>query len=211
MSDFESVKLGVCDVFIMPKNQTVEINLGLTQGGIEFTYKPEWFDVKADQYGNTPIDSVLIGEQGSAKVPMLESTVKKMKMAMPTFTTKPGSTTDKPGSLHFGRKPGLRAQDRYMRLRLHPISMADTDYSEDIIIYRAVNKGEAKLGFTFNKERIIECTFDAFIDPTKKNGSMLFQIGSEGLSGTFLDLSTAAENSPEFTSTEDFGQEIIED
>ena len=77
MPDFESVKLGVCDIHW---NEAPEVFLGLTKGGCELSYIPSYHDMKVDQYGDTIIDKSLLGEKISVKVPLAETDLDKIEM-----------------------------------------------------------------------------------------------------------------------------------
>lgn len=177
MGQFDSVKIGVCDVYWTPhgKNpQTDEIFLGLTKGGVELRYEPTFYDITVDQYGETPIDSVLIGESVIATIPLAETDIEKLKLFSPTGTVVENTTSGK-SKLTFGQKPGLRLSDTAGRLRLHPIAF--DDQSEDVIIYKAVCKAPLQLNYRVNEERIYSIEFHGMIDKNREDGDMLWQIG----------------------------------
>lgn len=176
MGAFDSVKLGVCEIYLKADGATTFTELGLTSGGCEFKYSPKWKELMADQYGETPIDYVLIGEGVSVKVPLLETSKEKLKMAMPGATLTGGV-------LSLGSKPGKRASDNACVLVLHPIS-SGTSHSDDITLYQAINTGEASLNFAIDKEQVFECSFIGLIDKTKSDGSMLCSIGEDTLAPT---------------------------
>jgi hypothetical protein len=175
--DFKSVKLGVCNIFYKAVGETTFVDLGLTSGGCEWKYAPKWKELIADQYGETPIDYVLTGEAVSIKVPLIETTKKKMKIAMSgaTVTGAEGAEV-----LTIGSLAGKRASDVAGTLVLHPISSGEA-HADDITIFRAFNNGEVVLPFTIEKEQVMECTFVGLIDPNKANGSMLCSIGEDSM------------------------------
>lgn len=88
---FETIKIGVCDCFWRPTPTEAiptpdEIYLGLTKGGVELTYTPEWHEITVDQFGNSVTESVLIGEQVQVNVPLAETDLDKLSMFSHTAT-----------------------------------------------------------------------------------------------------------------------------
>ena len=51
-NEFQSIKLGVCDCYWVPSGSNSEVFLGLTKGGVELNYNPEWYEITVD-VGNT--------------------------------------------------------------------------------------------------------------------------------------------------------------
>lgn len=79
-SDTRNVKLGVCKVFYDG------IDLGYTKGGVEVEVTTDTKSVEVDQFGNTPIDDIIMGRKVSVKVPLAETTVFNMQRIMPGST-----------------------------------------------------------------------------------------------------------------------------
>ena len=183
---FDSIKIGVCDIYWTPDcGYGQEIFLGLTKGGVEFTYTPEFYDLTVDQYGKTPVDSVLVGETVTVKIPLAETDVNKLSLFAPTST----AHRDAEGNIErltFGQRPGLRLGLRAGVLRFHPVSMGN-DYSEDVTIYRAANKGVLQLNYKLDNETIYEIDVIALIDRRRFNGELLFEIGNPGFTPPPLD------------------------
>lgn len=174
-SDFDSIKIGVCECYWLPNGTVDEVHLGLTKGGVELTYTPEWHDMTVDQYGKTPVDEVLIGETLSIKIPLAETDLTKLKMFAHTATW-----DDKYKKLTFGQYPGLRLSTKAGRLRLHPISFG-ADTSEDVTVYRAVNKGQLQLAYKVDEERIFQTEFVGMIVKNNPNGAFIWEIGDSKL------------------------------
>lgn len=89
--NFETIKIGVCDCFWRPTPTEVnptpeEIYLGLTKGGVELIYTPEWHEITVDQFGNSLTESVLIGESVQVNVPLAETDLDKLSMFSHTAT-----------------------------------------------------------------------------------------------------------------------------
>jgi len=154
MTDVANVKLGVCDVTYGGSA------LGYTQGGCEFTYTPDWHETEVDQETGV-VKLTLVSERCTARVPLAESTLNNLNIAIPTGTN---TGTE----LQVGGKRTATAQE----LVLTPI-----DGSESITIYKALCTSEITIGYTKDGERITECTFIGLVDTTKTEGNKLFKIG----------------------------------
>ena len=194
MGDFDSVKVGVCDCYWTPQGSGTEVFLGLTKGGVDFAYTPEWYDIQVDRYGKTQADAALTGESVSAKVPLAETDLKKIQMFAHTSIAYGGGRR-----IAFGRFPGFRLGQKAGTLRLHPIAMG-TSRAEDIIIYKAVNKGNLELNYKIDAERMLNCEFIGMICRYRADGNMLFEIGdstkgfSDGQLSNNLDSNGLPEN-----------------
>jgi hypothetical protein len=176
MGDFDSVKIGVCDCYWTAPGQS-EVFLGLTKGGCDLTYTPTWFELDTDRYGKTPADASLVGEALSIKIPLAETDMNKLEMFAHTAIRVDGTGAFLGKSkLAFGRFPGFRLGDKAGRLRLHPISMGP-DKSEDVVVYKAVNKAPLQLNYKLDAERIFATEFIGMIKRTNVPGAMMFQIG----------------------------------
>lgn len=191
--EFESIKLGVCDCFWTPNGSTSEVFLGLTKGGVELNYTPEWYEINVDQFGKTLTDAALVGESISVKIPLAETDNNKLKMFAHTGTW---NETDK--KLTFGRFPGMRLELVAGKLRLHPIAMG-TDRSEDVTIYKAVNRAPLKLNYKIDGERIYETEFFGMIKRGNGPGKFLWEIGDSTVATvpttpTDLETNVQAEN-----------------
>ena len=189
MGEFDSVKIGVVDAWWTPSESSSEVYLGLTKGGVEFTYTPEFHDMTVDQYGKTPIDESLVGETAVAKIPLAETDLNKIKMFAHT-----GVWDETNKKITFGRFPGFRLGDTAGKLRLHPIAFGD-DTSEDLTMYKAVNKAPLQLSYKMEDERVYQTEFNAMIKRANPNGSFLFEIGQSGTPSAGLkpDLSNLEE------------------
>jgi hypothetical protein len=170
----ENIKLGVCSVTLNG------VDLGLTKGGTELTYKGNWHAITVDQAGTTKIKKILIGEEASVKTNLAEDTLDNLVAALGGAAQK---ITD--GAKHkviFGRTPGFEATS--YALVLHPIA-AGASLEEDVTIYKASGNGDLARAFQLEGERIIPVTFEALADLTRTDGDRLMCIGD---SSAALDL-----------------------
>jgi hypothetical protein len=73
----ENVKLGVCSVIF---DGTA---LGYTKGGVEAAVQTSSYEIKVDQFGDTPIGEVITGRMVTATVPLAETTLENLLLIMP--------------------------------------------------------------------------------------------------------------------------------
>jgi hypothetical protein len=160
----DNVKLGVCEVTFN------DVELGHTKGGVVLTYEPSYHDVSVDAYGETVVDKRLLGEKITAKVPLAESTLANLQVAMPMATTD-GTT------LTIGSSVGDSLADEAKVLELHPVANAYDNLDDDFTMYKAVVTNTIELPYTNDGEQIIEVEFTALLDETKDDGNYLGAFG----------------------------------
>ena len=168
MSDATKVRLGLLNINFNG------VDLGLTKGGAEVMFEPEYEDITVDQFGKSPIDKVLVAEKFSVKVPLAEQTLANMKIAMPTGTL---TTSDGKTKLTLGRDAGYKLSTNAARLILHPRANATDDLSEDIVMWKAVAIKETKLDYKIDGQTVIEVELMALVDTGRANGQYLGLIG----------------------------------
>jgi hypothetical protein len=167
LSDISNVKMGVCSVTF---GTTA---LGHTKGGVTVTYEPDIHDITVDQYGSTPAEKVLIGQKLKATVPLAESSIANLAIAIPEGEA--GAE-----SIKIGGKVGLRLSSEAETLVLHPIANDSDDLSEDVVIYKAIVTNSIEIPFKVDEERVIELEFEGLVDETRDDGDMLGLIGNSG-------------------------------
>ena len=177
----DNINIGTADVYFEPIDSATsdycgtEYYLGLTQDGANIKYEIKWHELKSDQYGDNLMDSVMIGEDFSCDVNLLETT--KERIALVIGTAKAVGNSNNPNAVTFGRRIGLRASQVCGRLRFHPVSMGQLDGTMDVIVYLAFNEAGVNLAFKKDSEWIIPCKWRALIDDRREDGDRLFRIG----------------------------------
>lgn len=171
----EKINIGVADITFTPDGKDIPIYLGLTKGGTTLTYTPEFYDITADQTGNTPLDSILIGEAVQVTASLLDTTIEHIAAVAPTADKEVEGGKTK--AVTFGRRPGLRLGDRSGVLRVHPVSAGIGKTDKDVIIYRAANKASLELAYELENEWVIPCEFVGLVDDFRPEGDQLFRIG----------------------------------
>lgn len=165
-SDTKNVKLGVCKVFFD------SVDLGYTQGGVEVTVKTDTHKVNVDQFGKTTINELIMGREVTVKVPLAETTLENLVKIMPGATLVVNGA-DKHVDVTNGIGIDLLATAK--ELRLHPKSLPDADHSEDFVIPHANTAGGLKFAYKLENERIYDCDFTGYPDPTTNK---LFSVGA---------------------------------
>lgn len=167
--DATQVKMGVCDVTFN------SVDLGHTSGGCEVEYKPKYKEITVDQYGETPVDKILVGEELTVKAKLAESTFAVLKTAIQAATLLTQTTDNK---LKIGQDAGFSLASVAAELTLHPVAMGE-ETEGDVVIYKAVVSEGVKLGYEVDKERVYEVTFVALVDESKDAGNRLGHIGTD--------------------------------
>jgi len=166
--NIQNIRIGACFVTFKGKD------LGHTKEGVEFEFEREFEDLIVDQYGSTPVDMALTGQNLKVKVALAEPNTYNLSVAIPEGEYESGATDDR---LNLGEDAGYQLRGDAGLLVLHPLKNASTNLSEDINVYKAVSVEKISLGYKVDEQRVIEITFRALIDETYGAGRRLGHIG----------------------------------
>jgi len=147
-------------------------DLGHIQGGVTIIYSPEYHDVQVDKYGSSIAEKVLTGENLKVECNLVESTVANYLIGIPASTS--AGAGDR---ATIGRQAGRRMSTDAGELVVHPEENGATDYSDDVVIHKAVASADMESAFEVDGERLVPVTFQAIIDETKVDGNLLGHIG----------------------------------
>lgn len=164
MADATNVKLGVCSVSFDGTD------LGHTKGGVVVTYEPSIHEKTVDKYGETVVDAIVTGERLTAKVPLAESTLSNLGIAIP-------AGTESGSKLNIGVDAGESLSGDAAELVLHPSANDADDLTEDVVFRSAVSIESVELNFMVDEEKVFEVTFLALIDESQSAGEYLGFIG----------------------------------
>ena len=167
MANTDNIKIGACKVLYKG------VDLGHTKGGVTLNHAPELVKLSADQWGETPVDFALNGEEWTIKVRLTEWQLANLRQVFP-MSDEAGAND---GRVTMGRNAGFRLGSQAGALVLHPLANEAMDASEDVVFYKAVPMGEVQVDFTNEDQRVYEVTFVALVDTTKADGSWLGHIG----------------------------------
>lgn len=99
MSDTRNVKLGVCQVYFDG------IDLGYTKGGVEVAVTTETYKSTVDQFGQTPINELIMGREVKVTCPLAETTIENMVMIMPGATIEQTGGVKATGTITVATNP----------------------------------------------------------------------------------------------------------
>jgi len=160
--DATTVELGQCDVTIGSKE------MGHTKGGAEVTYTPDIHMVTVDEYGSSPVDAVLIGEEFRVKAYFAEWQYDQIIKAIPHGTL---TGTDK---ITIGKTAGQSGLASAERMVFRP---KGTSGEADVILHKGIAVSEVPIPHKIDEERIWEVEFIALVDESKADGNYLATLG----------------------------------
>lgn len=153
----ENVELGVCDVTFD------NLDLGATKGGVEVSFETSTYEVKIDQFGDTPAKELITGTKITVKVPMVETDLDKLLKVMPQAraVTSGGSTV----GLRIGTGINIDMLAIGKELRLHPTGRLASETKSDFGLYKAAPSANFSFSYQTGQERVYEVTFTAYPAP----------------------------------------------
>jgi hypothetical protein len=157
--DSDNISIGPCYVFF------AGVHVGHTFGGVTVSITQNTYELKSDQYGETPLRVLDAGLVMEVTVNMTESTFANLKLLF-------ASAQDETTHLTFGKPVGELVTTG--ELVLEPI-----DGSEIYQIYNAAPNvgGAVEIAFTTDNQRVYACRFMGLIDDQRVSGDQLFRIG----------------------------------
>lgn len=162
----------------------VGIDLGATSEGIELTMEVSTVDITSNQTGGLIADQVYQGSSASISMSLLEVTKERFDLLVGEVTgdsVTPAGGTSVTGygeSRLFQNLSGLAGQ-----LILHPIRLANTDYSSDVVFWKCAPL-PSSLNFDGTAPQVMAVDFFAYLDQSKNTAINLFTKGDwtqEGL------------------------------
>jgi hypothetical protein len=157
--DSDNISIGPCYAYFQG------VHVGHTFGGVTVSITQNTYELKSDQYGDTPLRVLDAGLVCEVTVNMTESTFDNLKILF-------ASATDQTTYLTFGKPVGEPVTTG--ELVLEPI-----DGSELYQFYNAAPNvgGAVEIAFTTDNQRVYACRFVALIDDQRVSGDQLFRIG----------------------------------
>ncbi|MFP5300036.1 hypothetical protein R2R70_02320 [Cobetia sp. SIMBA_158] len=140
----ENIKLGACNVTFKGTA------LGLTKGGVEVSVETTTYPITVDQHGETVIDEFITKRTFKVTVPMAETTIALLGLALP------GSSVDS-GQLVVKDAVGLSLIDTAGALELIPTGGGGSD--EPVSFPKANTAGNFSFAYRHNEERIYSVEF----------------------------------------------------
>jgi len=156
--DSDNISIGPCYVYFAGRH------IGHTYGGVSLSVTQSVYELKSDQYGETPVKVLDAGVAIEATVNLTESTLENLKMLF-------ASATDETTYLTFGKPVGGAITTG--ELVLEPI-----DGTDIVQIYKAAPNigGAIEIAYA-NEQRVFQCKFVGLIDDSRTANDQLFRIG----------------------------------
>lgn len=155
----DNISIGPCHVYFSGTH------IGHTYGGVTVSITQSVYELKTDQYGETPVRVLEGGLKLEVTVNMTESTFANLKVLF-------ASATDKTTYLTFGKPVGAA-------ITTGELVLEPTDGSSIIQIYKAAPNigGAIEIAYTTDKQRVFACKFSGLIDDQRSSNDQLFRIG----------------------------------
>lgn len=168
MANIQNVRMGVCSL-----NWKTQ-DLGHTLEGVDLTFDRKFQDLKVDKYGESPVDSALVGTGLKISTKVAEPVVSLIQRILPEGAFNTGGQGSNIG---FAAGEGTTMRQFAGLLTLHPLSKALTDLSEDVNVYLAFPSQALKLNYQVSGQRVYTLEFTALVDEEYTSGRRLGHIG----------------------------------
>jgi len=147
--------------------------LGLTADGSEITYEKMFRDRKADQYGETVLGRLLIGEKLEISLRLREFTATNLSKVLPGATLTTNLVED--GVQYAG---SIDLADSAQQLVLHPLDTDDATLTYDWTVFKSVPVIDGPIPGKGGEDLVIPVRFHVFPDTSKVIGKQLFKYGA---------------------------------
>jgi hypothetical protein len=167
---FDSANISIGPAFIYYNG----VHLGHTYGGVSVSITQNVFELKSDQYGETPVRTQDAGVSIDVTANLTESTFANLQVlfASASLVSEDEGPPLITEHLEFGKPIGGS-------ITAYPLIVEPTDGSDIITIYKAApNIGSAiEIAFNNESQRVYATTFKGLIDDSRAEGDQLFRIG----------------------------------
>lgn len=138
------------------------VDLGGTDGGVEFSASTKTADIKTDQTGDEAISSVVMASMYEVKMTLAE--VKKKENWKVAFPFAKLVTSGQQKAIHLENVTGQDLLQYGQQLLLHPLQNDDAVLDEDILCYKAVPVAASQVKFEHGKQAGLQLTFKIYMD-----------------------------------------------
>jgi hypothetical protein len=167
-SDVNNIQLGACIVTFATED------LGLTKGGVEVTLATTTYKITVDQFGETEVNEYITGRTASVKVPLAETSLDRLQIAVPGTVLVTDAVTPTKKKLQGLTAIGTSLRSVADELVCHPKPLASSDKSQDFTLPIASPKGDIAFSYKHNEERVYTVEFMGYPDLTT---GLLYVIG----------------------------------
>lgn len=155
----------------------LSVELGATSGAIEVSFNTETVAINSNQTGSLVGSEIYVGSSAELSMSLIEVTKERFDTLIGEVTgdsVTPGSGTKVAG---FGESRLFQALDELGgQLILHPIRLADSDKSSDVIFWRSAPKVDT-VNFDGTAAQELGVTFTAYLDRNVNTSVNLYARG----------------------------------
>jgi hypothetical protein len=172
------MELTPCRISFKPQNATGFIDLGGTLDNVvvKMTYKKA--EIKADQSGETIRDRRVSGVEVTVTTAITQTKKKELwSIVFPHADFITGGTQ----AIDFKQNIGDSDLARAGELKIHPLSVDDSDLSFDLTFYRATANADAELFFSPTEQQKLPVVFNILPDDSVTGRERFFRYGDPAL------------------------------
>lgn len=173
MANINNLRMGVCSISFGGND------VGHTLGGVKIQITRKLTDLKADKYGDSPIDKVLTDVELKVTAKVAEPVIANIQKTLPEGDYQIGAAGSRLG-IAAGEGASMRAYAQ--QLVLHPYSKAASDFSEDFTVYLAVPVASPTVNYDVAGQRVFDIEFDALVSESFVAGRRLGHMGPTNVS-----------------------------
>lgn len=156
------------------------VTFDITKGGIVFTATTNKQDITVDQYGDTPVKSILKGRTCQCVVPFALHDLEKLSKVIPNSQLVTDATTATKKKLVVKGQAGFDLLGAAKKLVIKPTAPGTTP-NDWVTIPLAGSMADSELTYNSDNERIQNITFFGY--PNMEKDGELYILGDETATG----------------------------
>lgn len=154
--------IGACTIFFKGPDDSVEVDLGDTSGGVKINLSQETQEIEVDQKLD-PVDEIITKRTITIDVPLAEYNLANLQRAFPGSVIITDAITPTKKKLVISSISGESMIDFAGNLRLHPQSaVSSADVSMDWNFLLAAPSGNLDITYDKNNLKIVTVQFKAY-------------------------------------------------
>ena len=155
----------------------IGLELGATTDGIELSKETQTFELKSNQTGEIVAGEIYLGASVSLSMNLMEVTKARYDLLVGEVTGDNYTPSGGTKVVGYGESRLFQSLDELGgMLILHPIRLAATDYSEDVVFWKSAPK-PSSMTFSGTDPQALACEFMAYLDLSKNTSVNLFMRG----------------------------------
>lgn len=171
-----SVTSQACKVYVRAHGASVWTRAGGTTGGVTVTNTPTYTDCNLDEYGTSPIEKILSGEEASVSGTFGVYDKDALELCLPMGTVYTQGANE---AIGIGRNVGVKLTDHTFEMKIHPINTLgasggddETYLADDYTFFKVANAGDLSDMFNTGEQKTLDFTFYVFHDSDRTMPNM---------------------------------------